>query len=527
MSLRNARVRKMFGASGAQVGGGATLGQPRNLAASAARIASPLTRCVLPTPYSAVTSEAVHPSVVHVPNGWNGYEYWMAYTPYPNTNDQYENPCIAASNDRVNWVLPAGAPNPVVPNNFVNGHLSDADICIGPDNRLHMIYRWKDRAAGTEGFAVLSSANGSDWTTPTVVLSVTTANKSFLSPSMLWTGTQWEVYAVDPISVGRPVVRWVLNSLSDTWTTTPAVVTAPLGTGQAWWHTNVKLLPGGARAMLAQSDVGAGALYFGVSTDGGATFAVRPIQRAGVGYQWYRSSFVVRQSPSGQPGLELWLSREGSINAIDDWHIYYADGAFDGAEYAATRRSTIAALLASASAGPALLLFADTFNRADNASAIGSPQFGGAYTVNSGTWGITGNRLQLVSGAGRLSFDVGASDFEVSVSIAAVVSTNEVWLWGRQTDSSNGWRLGYKNDQPGLRLQRVQAGTTVEDIEIAATLVPGDALSLAFEGPNVTAKVAGRVVATAVSTFGIAATGCGLQTYNAAVRFDDLVAWRV
>lgn len=34
---------------------------------------------------------------------WNGYRYWISYTPYPNGNDKYENPTIVGSNDLINY----------------------------------------------------------------------------------------------------------------------------------------------------------------------------------------------------------------------------------------------------------------------------------------------------------------------------------------------------------------------------------------------------------------------------------------
>lgn len=530
MSALAHKIRQAFRMGGGTLGvvGAASVGSPRSVGLSAARVASPLTRCTLPTPYAAtVNDEVVHPSVIHVPGGWNGYEYWMAYTPYPNTNDQYENPCIAASNDRVNWVLPPGAPNPVVANQFANGHLSDADICIGPGNVLYMIYRWKDRTAGTEGFALTTTGDGSNWSAPVTLTSGPTASKAYLSPSAIWTGTNWEVYAVDSSTAGRPVIRWVLNNLTDTWPA-PTTVTAVLPGTQAWWHPCVRLLPDGTRVMLAQTDVGAGALYWGVSTDGGATFGVRAVQRAGVGYQWYRSSFVVRYGTNGAPSLELWLCREGSVNALDDWRIYYAEGAFDGDDFAKARRSMIASLLGSAAAGPSSLLFADTFNRADNAAAIGSPLFGPAYAVLAGTFGIESNRLrQAADGNGRLSIELGTSDYEVSVTAAAFSANSEFWLWGRQSDINNGWRFGYRKTQTGLRLQRIVAGQiSGGDYEIAATLVPGDEIALAFDGANVVAKVNGRVVATVTSNYNMTVTKAGLQALQADVRWDDLVAWR-
>ena len=57
----------------------------------------------------------VHPAVLNLGNVWNGYQYWLAITPYPKGNDDYENPSIYASNDGISWVVPAGLTNPIEP----------------------------------------------------------------------------------------------------------------------------------------------------------------------------------------------------------------------------------------------------------------------------------------------------------------------------------------------------------------------------------------------------------------------------
>ena len=69
----------------------------------------------LVTPTYDGSGQVVHPDVVHVPGGWNGYEYWMGMTPYPNSNDDFENPSVLASNDNVTWVVPPGVTNPLAP----------------------------------------------------------------------------------------------------------------------------------------------------------------------------------------------------------------------------------------------------------------------------------------------------------------------------------------------------------------------------------------------------------------------------
>lgn len=51
------------------------------------------------------TNEPYHPSVLYFKDGWNGYKYWMAFTPMPDGTqpkpyvDRWERPCVYASND--------------------------------------------------------------------------------------------------------------------------------------------------------------------------------------------------------------------------------------------------------------------------------------------------------------------------------------------------------------------------------------------------------------------------------------------
>lgn len=61
--------------------------------------------------------DTTHPDVVDFAKTskdggkWGGYRYWMVLTPNQDGYSQYENPCLAASNDGVNWVVPNGIEN--------------------------------------------------------------------------------------------------------------------------------------------------------------------------------------------------------------------------------------------------------------------------------------------------------------------------------------------------------------------------------------------------------------------------------
>lgn len=46
--------------------------------------------------------EAYHPKVIAFKEKWNGYKYWMSFTPYPKGKSAKENPHIVASNDLIN-----------------------------------------------------------------------------------------------------------------------------------------------------------------------------------------------------------------------------------------------------------------------------------------------------------------------------------------------------------------------------------------------------------------------------------------
>ena len=48
--------------------------------------------------------DSYHPKILRFNPSWNGYYYWMAFTPYPNGDQAKENPHILASNNMLKWV---------------------------------------------------------------------------------------------------------------------------------------------------------------------------------------------------------------------------------------------------------------------------------------------------------------------------------------------------------------------------------------------------------------------------------------
>lgn len=124
--------------------------------------------------------EAYHPKVLYFENGWNGYTYWLSYTPYPHADDTKEDPCIACSNDLETWVVPPGLINPLSRRDNDRGYNSDTqssdeiswDIPSQPilspgDNARDWDAMGLYRATflkGSDGYDILYSAYGLDGT---------------------------------------------------------------------------------------------------------------------------------------------------------------------------------------------------------------------------------------------------------------------------------------------------------------------------------------------------------------------------
>ncbi|MES2125598.1 MAG: hypothetical protein V4503_13015 [Gemmatimonadota bacterium] len=139
----------------------------------------PPTRLTIPT-YDG-SGQAVHPDVVRFPAPWRGWEYWMAFTPYPRSDQAKENPSIAVSHDGVHWEVPEGITNPVVAAPR-DGYNSDPDLTYDPAlDRLVMVYRTV--SGGENLISAISTGDGRGWTLPRLIFR--RRNHGIVSPSVV------------------------------------------------------------------------------------------------------------------------------------------------------------------------------------------------------------------------------------------------------------------------------------------------------------------------------------------------------
>lgn len=144
-----------------------------------------------------------HPSVQYFENGWNGYKYWCAFTPYEKCNDMYENPHILASNDLKTWVEPKGFSNPLepMPPDYEHGQIynSDTELVYNTDTgKLECWWRFFDRPH--DNHVILrrkTTSDGVHWSEREDMIVADMSTYDFLSPAIIYENGIYKMWAIN------------------------------------------------------------------------------------------------------------------------------------------------------------------------------------------------------------------------------------------------------------------------------------------------------------------------------------------
>lgn len=147
-------------------------------------------------------SHAFHPKVQNFSKPWNGYKYWMAYTPYPGADQTKENPHIAVSNNKVDWTTPEGMKNPLDPlkpfEDPQNQYNSDTHLVYRADlDTLECYYRQVDNNRNTDTLFKRTTTDGLHWTDRVKVLSTNTGQDGLLSPAIVYEDGKYKMWTVN------------------------------------------------------------------------------------------------------------------------------------------------------------------------------------------------------------------------------------------------------------------------------------------------------------------------------------------
>jgi len=335
----------------------------------------PVTLVTADSVYLEDSAVVTHPSILYFPDGWNGFKYWLAYTPLIPGFDADENPHIAVSNDGVSWGLfntnPGGSGdtlyNPLFGifgagpsiDSLDATHLSDPDLFYTHDGRLGMVFRANynpEVGAGSDsiGLYVSTTADGITWTgvaeeTDSLGCIFMSDTLSLVSPSIIADTNQtytiffndWATDALAGIGNMDTMITYKISSAyaDSNWGTEQMCTISPTSGDSIIWHYDV--IPFGADNLIMTATINAddvtgdGDLYLYTSVDGGDTwsrFSKRLLWGTDVADD-FDSNFVYRPSPYWvQEGDEISLAcfygasgREDNLWAIGLGHIYFTD----------------------------------------------------------------------------------------------------------------------------------------------------------------------------------------------------------
>ena len=273
----------------------------------------------IPTPDGS--GQVVHPAVVFTSSKFGGYYYWMAFTPYPNSNAALENPCIVASNDGLTWVVPAGVTNPLAPT--PEGERYNADTQLIYDGVNGKLYVWSQYGGGeTKSFRVETS-NGTTWSEP-LEMAVSLGQAAML----LRRNGDWQIWNSDQAGAANTTDfyngyfrgRTSVNGID--WTPLKYVYSNTQQTGYAW-HLSVSMSLTGHDFLLSGAPKGQGipnCLYYGYSEQGDIiTFNPIPILTPKTG-TWYGATVYHSCMVPAFDGKNyaLFISAK---NEAGQWHI--------------------------------------------------------------------------------------------------------------------------------------------------------------------------------------------------------------
>jgi hypothetical protein len=161
---------------------GATWAPPYNTA----------THLEIPVPGLSST-EAMHPDVIDMGTEWNGYRYWMAFTPY-NGTAATEEPCIVATNDIASdaWEVPAGYTNPIAVDPPGTDHYADTDLLYDPNTDRLYVFAIRDDGSTFQDIRSWWTDGDGSWSTETTVLAG--AAGTYGNPSIIPISGGWRLY---------------------------------------------------------------------------------------------------------------------------------------------------------------------------------------------------------------------------------------------------------------------------------------------------------------------------------------------
>lgn len=285
------------------------------------------TRLEIESPYRN-DDGVCHPNIIEFYNGFRGYRYIIAITPYYLTNEAEENPCIYGSNDLINFDLLDGFDQPLdvrpIPD-YSTGHNSDNVLTYDPKTgELICIWRQTLRNPNNDGVRtdclwMRKTKDGYSWSEKQRIFVNTknTESGGAGSPAILYDvkSNYWYMYVtrLGPNSTDLRLFKAAkLNE--DAWE-----YVSQISTPFVPWHQEVKFI-GDKVVMLVYCYPPDNTLYFGIADDfQNFTWSANKYGETSC----YKSSFVPEINDQNEISLKILYSTDAQPTTTSEkWRMY-------------------------------------------------------------------------------------------------------------------------------------------------------------------------------------------------------------
>lgn len=203
------------------------------------------------------TDSPYHPSVLYFKDGWNGYKYWMAETPFSPKSKPYrdknECPSIHVSDDGVTWK--EIMQNPI--DNLTEKEAEELDYFSDPhlvfvDDKIECWYRFTHRNGNDSNFNNLqlvrkSSTDGKNWSEREVLVNLATdegnpLGNMVVSPAILYEDGKYRMWYVNSESRSYRELSYSESHNGKEWTEQKKCTL--VGQENMPWHIDVNFIDG-------------------------------------------------------------------------------------------------------------------------------------------------------------------------------------------------------------------------------------------------------------------------------------------
>lgn len=147
-------------------------------------------------------NQGTHPKVLYFKDGWNGYKYWMVFSPYPFSDDSKENPHIKVSNDLINFTEPEGFENPLydTPSDYENMVIYNSDphlVYNSDEDVLECYFRRVDDRKDEVIVYRMTTKDGVHWTSKEEVLKDKRSVHDYVSFAIIYEDGMYKMWYIN------------------------------------------------------------------------------------------------------------------------------------------------------------------------------------------------------------------------------------------------------------------------------------------------------------------------------------------